>query len=251
MPKFTDKVAIVTGGGGGIGSETARVLALDGAKVVIADINGDAAMNAARSVTSLGGVAISRTCDISDEAAVKELVAAAIREFGGLDLLFANAADTQVYSADTNVVDVPLEVIRRTIDVNLIGTLFCARHAIPQMLARGAGAIVFTTSRAAHTGIAKVAYAMTKASIPALARHISSTYGKRGIRANCIAPGGIVTARSKVELVGDLLQTINDSKNVPRLGEPRDVAAAAAYFLSEESGFINGQSLMVSGGQFY
>jgi NAD(P)-dependent dehydrogenase (short-subunit alcohol dehydrogenase family) len=245
------KVAIVTGGGGVIGSETARLLASEGAKVVVADVDADSAERAAQSVVDLGGVALAQVCDISDEDSVKRLVATAADRYGGLDHLFANAADTNVILRDSHVVDVPLDVIQRTIDVNLVGTLFCARHAIPEMLKRGSGTIVFTTSRAAHTGYPKCVYAMTKASLPALARHISSTWGKQGIRANCIAPGAIMTERGKKDVVGDLLETITKNKNVPRMGEPRDIAAAAAFFLSEDSGYINGQMLMVSGGQFY
>jgi NAD(P)-dependent dehydrogenase (short-subunit alcohol dehydrogenase family) len=251
MGRFSGKVAIVTGGGGGIGSESARVLAAGGAKVVVGDIDGDAAERTAQSVAKAGGAAIAQVCDIANEGSVAKLVATAVREFGGLDLMHANAADTVIIESDTNAVDVSLEVIRQTIDVNLVGTLFCVRHAIPEMLKRGGGAIAFTTSRAAHSGYPKALYAMTKASIPALARHIAITWGKQGIRANCVAPGLVMTARAKAELTEERLQAIAKNNNVPRFGEPRDIAAAAAFFLSDEAGYINGQHLMVSGGQFF
>ena len=251
MARFSGKIAIVTGGGGGIGSESARMLALDGAKVVIGDIDEEAAERAAQSVIDGGGVALAQACDIADEESVKKLVATAVGRFGGLDLLHANAADTAIIDRDTNAVDVPFDVIRQTIDVNLIGTLNCVRHAIPEMLKRGGGAIAFTTSRAAHSGYPKAIYAMTKASIPALARHIASTWGKQGIRANCIAPGIIMTPRARAELSDERLEAIQKNNNVRRLGEPRDIAAAAAFFLSDDAGYINGQHLMVSGGQYY
>jgi NAD(P)-dependent dehydrogenase (short-subunit alcohol dehydrogenase family) len=251
MARFSGKIAIVTGGGGGIGSESARMLALDGAKVVIGDIDGEAAERAARSVIDGGGIALAQVCDIADEESVKKLVATAVGRFGGLDLLHANAADTAIIDRDTNAVDVPFDVIRQTIDVNLIGTLNCVRHAIPEMLKRGGGAIAFTTSRAAHSGYPKAIYAMTKASIPALARHIASTWGKQGIRANCIAPGIIMTPRARAEVSDERLEAIQKNNNVRRLGEPRDIAAAAAFFLSDDAGYINGQHLMVSGGQYY
>jgi NAD(P)-dependent dehydrogenase (short-subunit alcohol dehydrogenase family) len=251
MARFSGKIAIVTGGGGGIGSESARLLALDGAKVVIGDVNEEAAELAARSIVDAGGVAVAQGCDIADEESVKKLVATAVDRFGGLDLMHANAADTLIIDTDSNAVDVSFDVVRHSIDVNLIGTLLCVRHAIPQMLKRGGGAMAFTTSRAAHSGYPKVMYAMTKASIPALACHISSTWGKQGIRANCIAPGLIMTARAKAALSEERIEAIRSSNNVNRLGVPRDIAAAAAFFLSDDAGYINGQHLKVSGGQYY
>jgi NAD(P)-dependent dehydrogenase (short-subunit alcohol dehydrogenase family) len=250
MQRFINKVAIVTGGGGGIGSESAHRLALEGAKVVVADLDLEASERVARSIVGAGGIAVAQVCDIGSEDAVKQMIAAAVQEFGGLDVLHANAAITNL-DLDGDAVTVSLDTIHRTIGVNLIGSLFCARHSVPQMLKRGGGAIVFTTSRAAHSGYPKVMYGMTKASLPALARHISSTWGKQGIRANCVAPGVIMTARAKQDLTEDRLESITKANNVPRLGEPKDIAAAAAFLLSEDAGYINGQELKVSGGQFY
>jgi NAD(P)-dependent dehydrogenase (short-subunit alcohol dehydrogenase family) len=251
MARFSAKVAIVTGGGGGIGSECARLLARESAAVVIADLVESAAMATAQSVREAGGQALGVACDISDACSVGKMVGEAVNAYGGIDLLFANAADTGSIDKDSNCVDVPIDTLRKVIDVNLIGTVLCARACIPEMLKRGGGAIVFTTSRAAHSGYPKIAYAMTKTSVTALARHICSTWGKQGIRANCIAPGATLTARTIADTPLEVLEAIMKNNNVPRLGEPADIAAAAAFFLSDESAYVNGQQLMVSGGQFY
>jgi NAD(P)-dependent dehydrogenase (short-subunit alcohol dehydrogenase family) len=127
-------------------------------------------------------------CDISDDASVAALVAAALDTFGGIDLMHANAADMGAIMHDTTVLDVPLEIFDRTIAVNLRGYLLCTRHALPALLQRGGGAIVYTSSAAAFMGEPqRVCYGISKSGIHALMRHVASAWGKQGIRANVLA----------------------------------------------------------------
>src|SRR5690606_39213748 len=176
MTRLTGKVAVIAGGGG-IGGATARRLAAEGAAVVVGDIDAANAQAIAGQVTASGGRAIGLACDISDEAAAAALVNAAVDHFGGLDLMHVNAADLQVIFQDSNAVDVSLEVFERTIAVNLRGHLHCPRQAIPQMLRRGGGAIVYTSSGAAFIGEPeRPCYAMAKAGVNALMRHVASRW---------------------------------------------------------------------------
>jgi len=189
MRGLAGKVAVVAGGAGGIGSATCLRLAEEGATVVVGDLNGSAAQAVAQQIVERGGRAAARTTDTSDDASVAELVGFAVAEHGGLDLLHANAADLSpdIIGRDSNVVDVPLEVFDRTMEVNMRGYLLCARHGVPELLRRGGGALVFTSSVASFVGEPeRPSYAMAKSAINALVRHIASRWGKQGIRANTV-----------------------------------------------------------------
>jgi NAD(P)-dependent dehydrogenase (short-subunit alcohol dehydrogenase family) len=174
-----DQVAVIAGGAGGIGSATSLRLGEEGAIVVVGDIDGEAAAEVAEQVNRGGGRASARPMDISDDASVADLVAFAVKEYGGLDLLHANAADLSPgnIGQDTNAAEVPLETFDHTMQVNMRGHLLCARHAIPELQRRGGGALVFTSSAAAFVGEPeRPAYAMAKSAINALVRHIASRF---------------------------------------------------------------------------
>jgi len=136
MQRLKDKVAVIAGGGAGIGAATAERLAREGAAVVIGDLAGASAQALAQRIQASGGRALGVQCDISDDASVAALVAAALDTFGGIDLLHANAADMGAIMHDTTVLDVPLEIFDRTIAVNLRGYLLCTRHTLPALLRR-------------------------------------------------------------------------------------------------------------------
>ncbi len=242
------KVAIIMGGGG-IGGATARRLAASGVAVVIGDLDGANAESIASAIVAQGGRAFGQPCDISNEAEVNALVEAAAARYGGVDMMHVNAADLHVIFRDSNAVDVDLEVFDRTLAVNLRGHLLCTRAAIPRMLERGGGAIVYTSSGAAFIGEAeRPSYAMAKAGIHALMRHVASRWGKAGIRANVVAPGFVLTENNLKTMPEQLKVLALGKTRSTRTGKPEDIAAMACLLLSDDGEWINGQVISVDGG---
>ena len=245
MTRFAGKVILIAGGGTGIGAGTALRLASEGARVVIGDLSAERAQAVAAKVEAAGGRAIGRAFDVTDESTVAALVAAAVDAFGGLDGLQINVADLVVHRRDTDALDLDLAVFDRVIAVSLRGHLLCTRHALPRLLARGGGAIVYTTSAAAFIGEPKrVSYAMAKSGVHALMRHVATRWGKEGIRANAIAPG-MVRTEANASAPPERFERVPRSR---RLGTPEDIAAATALLMSADGEWINGQVLSVDGG---
>jgi NAD(P)-dependent dehydrogenase (short-subunit alcohol dehydrogenase family) len=249
--RLEGKVAVVTGGAGGIGAATATLLAERGAAVVVADIDPDAAEQVAAGIGDRGGTAAAHVADVSDEASVSALMAHAVEAFGGLDILHNNAAamGADVLGRDLDLEFLDLEVWDRTLAVNLRGAMLGCKHAIPLMRRRGGGAIVNTSSVAGESGDVRfVAYGVSKAGINLLTKCVASRYGKEGIRCNAIAPGMVLTdtlqrALSKTDIDSALRHHLTT-----RAGYPIDIARAVAFLASEEGSFINGHILDVDGG---
>jgi NAD(P)-dependent dehydrogenase (short-subunit alcohol dehydrogenase family) len=249
MTETGRKTYIVAGGGSGIGAATVLRLARSGARVVVGDPREDAAQRVATDVARAGGEALAQRFDIVDDASVRALVATAVEHYGGLDGIHVNAADLDAVLQDSDAVDVPLEVYDRTMAVNLRGHLLCTRHAVPALLARGGGAIVYTSSGAAFMGEpARVAYAISKNGLHALLRHVASRWGREGIRANAVAPGLVMTDAVRRAMTEEARAQVLAITRSPRLGEPDDIAAAVAFLLSDDAAWINGQVLSVDGG---
>jgi NAD(P)-dependent dehydrogenase (short-subunit alcohol dehydrogenase family) len=251
MRGLTGKIAVVAGGAGGIGSATSRRLAEEGAIVVVADLDGDAAADIAAQIVGQGGQAIPVAFDISDEASVAGVIATAVEAFGGLDLLHANAADLSpgTIGQDSDAVEIDLDVFDRTMEVNLRGHLLCARHAIPELQKRGGGALVFTSSAASFMGEPlRPSYAMAKSGINALVRHIASRWGKEGIRANAVAPGLVLTRAMREDRDPAFRERVLEITRSRRLGTPEDIAAMVAFLGSDDGEWINGQVISVDGG---
>jgi NAD(P)-dependent dehydrogenase (short-subunit alcohol dehydrogenase family) len=251
MRGLDGKVAVVAGGGSGIGAATAARLAEEGSSVVVGDIVVDNAAAVAAEIREHGGTAVAAEFDIADDASVAALVAAAVAEFGGLDLMHANAADLSETAIlnDTDALDVDLGIFDRTIAVNLRGHLLCTRHAIPEMLRRGGGSIVYTSSAAGHVGEPqRPSYGISKSGINALMRHVSSRWGREGIRANCVAPGMVLTKTIRDNSDAEFREFALSLGRSPRLGEPEDIAAAVAFLMSDDASWITGQVISVDGG---
>jgi NAD(P)-dependent dehydrogenase (short-subunit alcohol dehydrogenase family) len=246
--RLDGKVAVVTGGGSGIGAASAERLAREGCRVVVGDLVAQSASAVANRIREAGGEALGVEFDQSEDASVKALIDAALNRYGRLDFLHANAADLSVIREDTDAVTVPLAIYDRTIAVNQRGYLLCTRHALPP-IAEAKGAIVYTSSAAAFAGEPeRVAYAMSKAAVNALMRHVASRWGKQGVRANSIAPGFVYTDQNRKALPPGFERAVLAQARSTRIGEARDVAAMVAMLFSEDGEWINGQTIGVDGG---
>ena len=241
---------ILVAGGGGIGSGLARRYALEGGNVVLGDIQERSAVETVNEITALGGRALATRLDGTDEQSIAEAIALACREFGGLDGLHANFASFVDQDQDTGVLELPLTSFDETIRVNLRGYYLCTRMALPALLARGGGSIIYTSSPAASKGEpTRVAYAISKAGGQALMRHVAARYGARGVRANCISPGSVLHARHEDALDPSMKEWLFSLAALKsRLGRPDDIAAMSALLMSDEGSYVTGQVISVDGG---
>lgn len=249
MRGLANKVFVIAGGGSGIGEATAQRLAEEGATVVIGDLDAGHAHQVAARLAATGARAIGMSFDITVEESVLGLIEAAVDTFGGLDGIHVNAADIAGLAGDTDAVTVPLPTFDRTLAVNLRGHLLCTRHALPELLKRGGGSLVYTSSGAAFMGEPqRLAYAVSKNGLHGLLRHVASRWGKDGIRANAVAPGLVITDSNRHMMSPEACAAVLGITRSPRLGEPRDIAAMVAFLMSDDGEWINGQVLSVDGG---
>jgi NAD(P)-dependent dehydrogenase (short-subunit alcohol dehydrogenase family) len=251
MDRLNGKVAIVTGGGGGIGGATARALAREGASVLVVDINEEAAAAVAGGIRDAGGVAESFRADLSEEQDVEAVMAEVVRRFGRLDALHNNAAltDSDFLSADTAVTELSLEVWQRTLAVNLTSQMLMCKHAVPIMADQGGGSIINMSSGASLKGDrTRTAYGVSKAGVNALTMYVATSHGKKGIRANTILPGLVITDAVRAHLKEEMLASLSKATLTPSVGQPDDIADVVVFLASDESRYITGQMLAVDGG---
>lgn len=248
--RLKDKVIIVAGGGG-IGNGIAHRLSADGAAVVLGDINLEAAQATVAEIVAAGGTAVAAHLDGAEEMSSKALIDMAISRFGGLDGMHINFADLRDGGRVVDVLDLDLADFDETMRVNVRGFLLCTRHAIPALLARGGGSIVYTASNAAYMGEpVRVAYAMSKGAVLPLMRHVASRFGPKGLRANAIAPGVIMHPRLAEMMPDEVKATFRRETALKTLGQPKDIAAVSALLMSDDGEFITGQVIAVDGGGF-
>ena len=249
MEGLAGKVAIVTGSGSGIGRASAARLARAGAKVLVADLNLAGAEETVAGITRDGGEATAQEADVSDEASVAAMVAAAVERYGSLQLLHNNAADVMIIQRDADVISMDTEVWDRTMQVNLRGPMLGCKHALPHMLAAGGGAIVTTSSTSGQFGdLSRVAYGVSKAGIDSLTRYVATLYGKQGIRCNAVAPGVVKTPALTANVSAEDIALFERNHLTPAMGEPHDIAEVVAFLLSDGAAYITGQVVNVDGG---
>lgn len=245
---FSGKSIIVTGAGSGIGRAAAIQFAMQGGKVLIADLNEATANVVAEEIRAAGGVAVTVVGDLSDQVIVDRVVATAIEQFGGIDILVNNAGIMDSMSANDEVTTKEWD---RVIRVNLTAPFMLSRAALPHMLKVGKGAIVNTASEAAIRGSAAgTAYTVSKHGIVGLTKSDAVMYRNRGIRVNAVAPGGTRTNIQVVPVEGTEGPKILGGymSNVGRIADADEVAAAIVFLASDAASDINGVILPVDGG---
>jgi NAD(P)-dependent dehydrogenase (short-subunit alcohol dehydrogenase family) len=245
--RLNDKVAVITGAGAGIGAATAQLFAREGAKVVVADYDGNAAGTIAKHI---GAQAVALATDVRKNADVKAMIDGAVKAFGRIDILVNNAGrgilGTVVTTAEEDWDDI--------MAVNLKGVFLCSKHAVPVMKASGGGAIVNVASTVSVVGIPdRAAYVASKGGVAALTRAMALDHVADNIRVNSVGPGVIWSnyydkMMQQVPDPAAFKKGLEDRAPMGRVGEPKDVAAAILYHASDESGFVTGSMMTMDGG---
>jgi len=249
MGSLTGKVALVTGSGRGLGQSCANLLARDGARVVIADINPETGEAAAALIRANGGEASFVRADVSREESVAAMVAHAVETFGGLDLAINNAVSDM--GRRTPLAEIELADWERLMSVNFTGVFLCMKHEIRAMQARGGGAVVNIGSGNEHTAKAGLSwYLAAKQGIYAMTKCAALDYGEAGIRVNAVAPGPMWTPLLRETVARNPGHAEAHVAHVPlrRICEPEEVAEAAVWLCSPAASFVTGVTLSADGG---
>jgi NAD(P)-dependent dehydrogenase (short-subunit alcohol dehydrogenase family) len=245
---FEGKVALVTGGGSGIGRATALKLARQGAAVMVADIHRAHADLVVAAIEGIGGRARSITVDVADPTRVEAMVAAIEEEFGRLDVAVNNAGTAGTYKP---LIDQSLDDWQRTLAVNLTGTFLCMQAEIPAMLDVGRGAIVNVASAAGLMGFANLpAYVASKHGVIGLTKSVALEYARQEIRVNAVCPGNVHTPMLEGFVGGDAeaLQGMGQMTPIGRLATPEEIAEAIVWLCSDAASYVTGHAMAVDGG---
>jgi 7-alpha-hydroxysteroid dehydrogenase len=237
-------VAIVTGGGAGIGRAISELFAAAGAAVVVSDLKKETADDTAQSILQAGGHAIGVACDVTDADARKALVDAAVAAFGKVSILVNNAG-----GGGPKPFDMPMDTFTWAYELNVFSVFNLSQLCAPHIERAGGGAILNISSMAGeNTNVRMASYASSKAAENHLTRNIAFDLGPKGIRVNAIAPGAIKTAALASVLTPEIEKAMLKHTPMGRLGEGRDIAYAALFLCSPAASWVSGQVLTVSGG---
>jgi NAD(P)-dependent dehydrogenase (short-subunit alcohol dehydrogenase family) len=248
--RLQDKVAIITGGGGGMGRVAANLFAQEGAKVVVAEFGEAAGQETVAQVEQAGGAATFVKTDVSDESSAKAMVDHAVATYGRVDVLYNNAG--VMPEADHSVIDTDVATWDQVMAVNVRGVFLGCKYAIPRMIEQGSGSIINIASFVALLGcsVPQDAYTASKGAIISLTRSLAVQFGPNGVRTNAICPGPVETPLLMDWLVKDEeAKRIRLARNpTGRFGKPEEIVHMAVYLASDESRWTNGASLVVDGG---
>ena len=247
MPRLAGKVALITGAGTGIGRATAKAMAAEGAKIVIAELNKTAGEQTAQIIAQAGGDCIAVATDVTSEDSMKAAVETALSHYGALHILHNNAGGST--SRDDTVVDAPIEEFWRVIKLDLFGTFLGCRFGIPALIRSGGGSVINMSSNVALMGIpGRDCYTAAKGGVAAMTRSMAVEFAPQKVRVNAIAPSATMTDRVRALVAGNAgLSKLADSHLVGLI-EPEDIANMAVFLASDESRVVTGHVYPVDSG---
>ncbi|WP_197381736.1 SDR family NAD(P)-dependent oxidoreductase [Mycolicibacterium mengxianglii] len=249
MNRLTDKKIVITGAASGIGRAAATLMVQEGASVLIADLDQDAAARAAVELSDgAGGRAVGMAVDVTNEGSIATMINRAVAEFGGIDVLCNHVGGSNP-KKDLDLLRMDLAEWDRAMVLNARSTVVACRLALPHMIAAGGGSIINTVSIAGLTGdTLQCAYGAAKAAVIRLTQYIATQYGRKRVRCNAIAPGAIMTPALRDNLPEDVITDIQRHNALDLIGDPDDIGWAMVYLASEESRYMTGQTLVLDGG---
>lgn len=244
---LTGKVAVVTGGGDGIGKGCCEILAAAGAAVVVSDLSWEKAQDVAHSIEVAGGKAVATGCNVLQKEDLDNLIAFAVKNYGTINILVNNAG--MGGGGRENPYDIDLAYVERIYAINVFAPWQLCKLAAPYMKESGYGSIINITSMSSiNNSPAMAIYGSSKAALNHLASNLAFDYGPMGIRINCVGPGATRTHALSTVLTPEIEERMLTHTPIKRLGEVSDIAGAVLYFASPVSAWVSGQVLMVNGG---
>ena len=248
MKRFVNKTVLVTGGAAGIGRATVERFVKEGAKVIIADCNIEAAQKLAASLKDNEYKAEAVHFDASKEVSALMAVDKAIELFGSIDILVNNVGITDL-SRDMDVENLDISYFNQIFHVNLLSMVHTTRAVLPMMKSSGGGSIVNVASIGGVTGDFRgTFYGLSKAGVINLSRYIATQYGKYKIRCNSVSPGLVLTGAANNNLSGNAIKTFLSHNTLPYLGQPADIASVIVFLSSDDARYVTGQNIIVDGG---
>jgi len=238
---------VITGAAGGMGREAVLLFCAEGAKVCVADVDGEAAKHVA---ADTDGDAFAVQVDVSDEAGVQAMYAETAERYGGIDVLYNNAGISP--AEDASILETELAAWERVQAVNTRGVFLCCKHGIPHLLERGGGSVINVASLVALVGAAtsQISYTASKGAVLSLSRELAVQFARQGIRVNALCPGPVETPLL-LRIFGDDPAAFERRRiHIPigRLAKPREIVNAALFLASDESSYVNGAAFVVDGG---
>jgi NAD(P)-dependent dehydrogenase (short-subunit alcohol dehydrogenase family) len=244
--RLDGKVCVITGAGGGMGREAALLFCQEGAKVCVADVDGEAAEQTAADAGEAFGIQI----DVSNEPSVRTMYEQTVDRYGGVDVLYNNAGISP--ADDASILETELDAWERVQAVNTRGVYLCCKHGIPRVLQRGGGSVINVASFVALVGAAtsQISYTASKGAVLSLSRELAVQFARQGVRVNALCPGPVETPLL-LRIFGDDPAAYERRRvHLPmgRLAKPREIVNAALFLASDESSYVNGATFVVDGG---